>query len=136
MLDRYLSYRIKGGSLTSIDRLEICCRQLEERLVFEENPNNVTVICADAMALALEGKFEIVTMVGSTLRESGSGFGLLETAMGFVKTGGSLYFQSIESTENCSDVIQLAFRHGLKLAAFWEDDTYGIHCRYYKFDRT
>lgn len=53
--DHYLSYKLKGGTLTSIDRLEICCRQLEERLICEGNPNAVKVICSDVMELDLDG---------------------------------------------------------------------------------
>ncbi len=39
--DLYLSYKLKGGSLTSIDILESCCKQLEQRLICEGNPNEV-----------------------------------------------------------------------------------------------
>lgn len=133
--DHYISYRLKGGTLTSIDRLEICCRQLEERLVCEGNPGEVTVICADVMDLNMEKQFDIVTMVGSTITESGIGLALFEKALGFVKTGGSIYFQSMEEDEDCNAVMQAAFRRGLKLSAFFKDDTFGIHCHYYKFDR-
>ena len=52
--DEYLSWKLKKGTLTSIDRLEICCRQLEQRLIAEENPNKVRVIRADAGELALD----------------------------------------------------------------------------------
>ena len=49
--DTYLAYKLPKGELTSVDILEICCRQLEERLICEGNPNKVSVICADAMEL-------------------------------------------------------------------------------------
>ena len=133
--DEYLSYKLKKGSLTSIDRLEICCRQLEERLSWEGNPNDVKVIWADAMDLSLDGQFEIVTMVGSTAMESGTGTALLCKAMGLVKPGGALYYQSIDADEDCNGVLKLAFDRGLKLAAFAEDHAYGFSCRYYKFER-
>lgn len=133
--DIFLSYQLKGGTLTSIDRLEICCRQLEERLICEGNPNAVKVICSNVMELDLDGRFDIVTMVGSTITESGIGLELLEKAMGFVRPGGSVYFQSLEENEDCNAVIQTAFHQGMKLAAFFEDDRYGIHCHYYKFER-
>ena len=70
--DRYLSYRLDGGTLTSIDIQEICCRQLEECLANERNPNPVRVICSDVMLLdGLADSFDIVTMVGSARMESG-----------------------------------------------------------------
>ena len=133
--DEYLSWKLKKGTLTSIDRLEICCRQLEQRLIAEENPNKVRVIRADAGELALEGQFDIVTMVGSTVTESGMGLTLVEKAMDFVKTGGALYYQSMDSGEDSDRVIRAAHSRGMKLGAFAADDAYGFSCRYYKFER-
>ena len=133
--DEYLSYQLRQGSLTSIDRLEICCRQLEQRLILEENPHKVRVICADAGELALEGQFDIVTMVGSTVAESGMALALVEKAMDFVKEGGALYYQSMDSREDCDRVIRTAYGRGMKLGAFAAEEAYGFSCRYYKFER-
>ena len=41
--DRFLSYQLRGGQLTSIDRDEVCCRQLRLCLLHEGNPNRVRV---------------------------------------------------------------------------------------------
>ncbi len=133
--DRYLSYKLKQGSLTSIDQVEICCRQLEQRLVCEGNPNDVRVVCSDAMALDFDGRFDIVTMVGSTVLESGIGLSLLKKAISFVKTGGTVYYQSLDEKEDCNAVIQTAFHHGMSLGAFCEDNAYGFHCHYYQFEK-
>lgn len=131
--DIYLSYKLKSGSLTSIDKLEVCCRQLQLRLLYEDNPNDVTVICSDVMALNLDRRFDIVTMVGSTLIEGRIGVSLLEKAISFVTEGGSLYYQSIDETEDCNSIIQIAFHNGMRLGAFLEDHSHGFHCHYYKF---
>lgn len=133
--DHYLSYQLKHGSLTSIDRLEVCCRQLERRLICEENPNPVTVLCADAMTLDLTEQFDIVTMVGTTGFESKNSLALLTHAFRFVKKGGALYYQSMDQDENCSAVIQTAFGQGMTLGTFQEDNSYGFHCRYYQFQK-
>lgn len=133
--DIYLSYKLKNGSLTSIDQLEICCRQLEQRLLCEGNPNDVKVLCSDAMALDLDGQFDIVTMVGSTVIEGGIGLALLEKAISFVKAGGTIYYQSLDEKEDCNTVLQTAYRNSMRLAAFFEDDAYGFLCHYYKFER-
>lgn len=133
--DRYLSYQLKSGSLTSIDRLEICCRQLKKRLLCEGNPNRVTVLCADAMTLELPSRFEIVTMVGSTVMESKMGLALLEKAMEFVKPGGALYYQSLDAAEDPNMVLQSVFSHGMRLSTYSEEESYGFHCRYYKFQK-
>lgn len=134
--DRYLSYKLKQGSLTSIDQEEVCCRQLKQRLICEGNPNDVRVVCSDAMELDFDDRFDIVTMVGSTVMESGVGLSLLKKAISFVKTGGALYYQSLDKTEDCNATIRMALKHGMCLNAFCEDDTYGFHCHYYQFRRS
>lgn len=131
--DRYLSYQLHGGTLTSIDKLENCCRQLEKRLQIEQNPNHVQIICADAMTLQFKESFDIVTMVGSTLMESNTGLALLEHVFTFLKPGGSIYYQTLDENEDCSQVIKTAFRNHLRMQAYLEDKAYGFHCHYYKF---
>ena len=133
--DIYLSYKLPNGALTSIDKLEVCCHQLEERLICEGNPNKVTIVCADAMTLDLKEHFDILTMVGTTAIESGDDMALLAKASEFVKNEGALYYQSLNEIENCNVVIQTAFQNGLALAAFAEDHSYGLHGRYYKFEK-
>lgn len=133
--DRYLSYQLKGGTLTSIDRLEICCRQLEKRLVCEGNPNPVRVVCADALEVDFRGAFDLVTMVGTTGQESGNWQKLIEQAVRFLKPEGRLYYQSLDEKEDPNAVMQNAFRLGLRLEAFDEDVSYGITARYYRFDK-
>ena len=133
--DIYLSYKLPKGELTSIDIDEICCRQLEQRLICEGNPNKVTTFCADAMTLDFADKFDIVTMVGSTAIESGDGLKLLAKAISFVKDGGALYYQSLDKKEDCNAVLKTALQHGMLLTAFFEDTSYGFHCHYYKFDK-
>lgn len=131
--DRYLSYKLKGGSLTSIDRLEICCRQLEKRMALEANPNHVTVLCADATELKIREQFDLVSMVGTTGMESGDSMALLEKAAQFVKPGGCIYYQSLDEKEDCNQVLQMAFRSGLRLDGYEEDLSYGFCARYYRF---
>ena len=133
--DIYLSYKLSEGALTSIDMIEVCCRQLEERLICEDNPNRVNVICADAMTLDLAEQFDILTMVGSTAIESGDGMALLAKASRFVKDGGSIYYQSIDDKEDCNVVMQNAFQFGLSLDTFFEDNAYGFRACYYKFEK-
>lgn len=131
--DRYLSYKLKNGSLTSIDRLEICCRQLEKRLACEGNPSMVTVICSDVMELEIGEQFDIVTMVGTTGMESGDSMSLLEKVSHLVKTGGSVYYQTLDEKEDCNHVFCLAHRLGLQIGAYEEDRAHGFCARYYQF---
>ncbi len=130
--DLYLSYQLKSGSLTSVDILDLCCKQLEQRLIYEQNPHDVRVICADVMSLTISEQFDIVTMVGSTLTESGKGMTILEKAMDLVKPGGALYYQSLDSQKDCNQILQCIYHHGMKLDAYVEDGAHGFCCHYYK----
>lgn len=133
--DRYLTYRITKGHLTSIDRLEVCCRQLEAGLALEGNPCDVRVVCGDAMEQPGDGSFDLVTVVGSTERESGLGMALLEKAMEMTGPGGALYYQTLDGGVDLNDAVLMANRKRMKLSAFMHDTAYGFDCRYFKFER-
>ncbi len=133
--DRYLSYQLTGGKLTSIDIDEQCCRQLREGLSWEENPNPVEVICADVMTLHMQDEFQIVTLVGSTLRESGQGIALLEKAMHMVASGGELYLQILDATLELQPLTEVAERQGMTLTRWECEEKYGLTCGYYRFSK-
>ena len=130
--DRYLSYQLKGGTLTSIDIDTLCCRQLKEGLICEENPNSVEVICGDVMTLDYPEMFDIVTMVGSTHKESELGSVILEKIMSFVKKGGCLYYQSLFSDLPVEEIKEIAVKNGLRVVVCEEEIKYGFNCQYIK----
>ena len=133
--DRYLSYRLEGGTLTCIDIDPLCCRQLCEGLICEENPNHVEIICSDVMELELTNRFDIVTLVGSTERESGRGAALLEKAASFVKPGGSLYYQTLFEDLPEAQILETTRCCGMTPEAVEIEERYGFCCRYYKFTK-
>lgn len=134
--DRYLSYRLRGGSLTSIDKLEICCSQLKSRWHLEENPNQINVIFADAMTLDLENAFDILTMVGTTGIESDDALALLQKAASFVKNGGFLYYQTLDGNDACGETIQMAVSCGLMIQNMLQDLSHGLTAHYYCFKKS
>ncbi len=133
--DTFLSYQVRQGSLVSVDRLPICCRQLEKRLAFEQNPTKVTVLCADAMTLDFCNEFDLVTIVGSTGIESKQSLALLGKAAEFVKNGGHLYYQSLDKNETCDCVIRTAQNAGFLLKAFEADHAYNFSAQYFIFEK-
>lgn len=133
--DRYLSYQLRGGSLTSIDIDGICCRQLREGLENEENPNSVEIICSDVMLLDLAERFDIVTMVGSTRLESGLYEKILEKAFSFVKPGGSFYYQSLDREEPAERFPTLCEKNGMTVDRYLSDGAYGFRAQYWKAGR-
>ena len=133
--DHYLSYQLKGGMLTSVDKLEVTCTQLEKRLIAEENPNRVEVVCVDVMDWMPNKMFDVVSMVGSTAVESKMGLKILEKAMDLVKTGGALFYQTLDENEDMGLTMQTAMKKGMKPGAFEKDCVYGMVGHYYKFRR-
>lgn len=131
--DKYLSYRLRGGSLTSIDRDEYCCRKLTLCLKNEDNSNSVQIIQSDVLLVdGLENSFDLVTMIGSTRQESGLYEQILSKAIGFVKPGGALFYQTLDPEEETEAFAALCRARGMKLETALLDEKYGYHARYFK----
>lgn len=132
--DRYLSYRPGLGGLTSIDIDEGICGNFAACLENEENPNPVTIVARDVMDCGeLRGRFDIVTMVGSSRMETG----LFEEVLGMVfslaKPGGSVYYQSLYDTpEDRATVEKVCAEKGLRVEKYEMDTRYGRTAHYWK----
>ena len=134
--DRYLSYRLKGGKLTSIDIDETVCRQLRECLLNEKNPNHVAVIHSDVlMVTGLDNGFDIVTMVGSTRTESGLYARIIERTFSFLKKGGSLYYQTLDEAETKEDTVALCEKNDMIVDNYLLDTNYGFKAQYWKITK-
>lgn len=134
--DRYLSYKLKGGMLTSIDIDEIACRQLRECLINEKNPNKVTIIHSDVLLIDdLENQFDIVTMVGSTRTESGLYESIMEKAFSFLKKGGSFYYQTLDEAETKEDMAALCAKNNMIVDNYLLDTNYGLKAQYWKITK-
>lgn len=131
--DRYLSYRLNGGALTSIDIDGGCCRALSEGLENEGNPNRVAVVNKNVMDCGeLQGRFEIVTMIGSTRLESGLFESILTMAASFLKPGGGLYYQSLAQDENPANVRALCGKLGLRVEKYLQEKPFERWYHYWK----
>ncbi len=135
--DRYLSYRLKGGTLTSIDIDEIACRQLRECLVNEKNPNKVIVIHSDVMSVdGFDDQFDIVTMVGSTRMESGRYITIMEKVFSLLKKGGSLYYQTLDEKESQEDMASVCEKNNMRIDNYLLDQNYGFKAQYWKITKS
>lgn len=131
--DRYLSYKLNGGCLTSVDIDETICRQLKECLINEKNPNEVKVINADIMLLHDRDKrFDIVTMIGSTRLESGQYESIIEKVFSLLKDGGSLYYQSLDKNEKEEEIAALCEKNQMRIENYLVDTNYGFKAQYWK----
>ena len=129
--DRYLSYLIPEGELTSIDIDEECCRQLTECLLNEKNPNCIHIIHSDVIRVKDKDEtFDIVTMVGSARMESGLFREILEKAFSMLKKGGVMYYQSLDNEETKQEVLSVC--EGIMQAdKYLLDETYGFRAQYW-----
>lgn len=131
--DRYLSYRLKGGTLTSIDRDSRWCRNLALCLANEGNPNPVEMIPRDVMDCGgLRGKFHIVTMVGSARMESGLCEEILTMAASFLRPGGAVYYQSLAQNEDPLALEALWEGLGLRVEKYWSEAPFERIYHYWK----
>lgn len=134
--DRYLSYKLRDGTLTSVDRLPECCDALRDGLLNEGNYSHVNVICSDVTALeGFDESFDLVTVVGSTVRESGLGGDLVEKALTMVKPGGSFYLQTIIDGPEGYHLDGICQRLGAVIDGTLYDPSYGFEARYFKITR-
>ena len=98
--DRYLSYKMpKSSVLVSIDKDYECCKQLKLSLINEENPNKVEIINEDVILLNSSYKFDLITMIGSTVTESGLYIDIINKALNMLKDRGALFYNSINIRE-------------------------------------
>ena len=131
--DKYLSFKLNGGRLTSIDIDEVACRKFRLCLEIEKNPADIRVIASDVLQVeGLENSIDIVTMLGSTRMESGLYESLLNQAISFVKPGGSFYYQSLEQNEDQDAFLRICEANGLTIEASLSDAAYGIKAQYFK----
>lgn len=131
--DRYLSYRLNGGKLTSIDIDEECCHQLELRLINEKNPNRVEIINSDVLLVeGLDNSFDIVTMIGSTRLESGLFEKVLNKAISLVKLGGAFYYQTLDKDEEKEYFEEICKVNNMRIEEYLLDTAYGFKTQYFK----
>ena len=81
---------------------DFCVEQLRECLVFENHPYDVNLVCSDITKMTgCDSRFDIVTMIGSTVLESGHDSAImLDACNRIMKPGGKLLFMSFGVEES------------------------------------
>jgi len=94
--DDYLGYWLKGkGDLTSIDVDHEICEIFAYRQAREGHPNPSKVLCKSIFDSDFpKGQFDIVTLIGSAINETGDFKRCLDSCFGLVKRGGYLMFMA------------------------------------------
>jgi hypothetical protein len=95
LFDDWLGHVI-GGRITSVDRDPDICRVLALRQRREGHPYPARVVCGDvrdgalAGSLLSGGRFDVITVVGSTLEESGDRGATTRALEGLLAAAGTL----------------------------------------------
>ncbi len=129
--DRYLSFKVPEGSLTSIDIDRECADNLDLCLQNENNRERVTILCDDAITYRFDKKYDVITMIGSAVDESGNAEAIIRNAVSCLKEDGALYLQMICDKEG-NDLKSIMDDLDVEKETEFSDDSYGIPCRYYK----
>ncbi|MFD1676247.1 methyltransferase domain-containing protein [Alicyclobacillus fodiniaquatilis] len=92
--DDYLGYLLVGkGELTSIDIDSEICGMFQYRQMREAHPNASKVLCMDILNSTIPSEqFDVVTIIGSTVRETGEYKKTLRACIDLVRTGGHLIY--------------------------------------------
>lgn len=131
--DRYLLYKLNGGSLTSIDIDEECCRQLKACLINEKNTGPINIIQSDVTMLQdNDASFDIITMIGSTRKESGLYEQIIIKAFKMLAKGGSFYYQTLDKKEMMSDFLEVCNSYKMTVENYLLDESYGYKAQYWK----
>ncbi len=132
--DRYLSYRPEISALTSVDIDPEICENFLACLENEGNPNHITVLQRDVLDCGeLRGQFDLVTLVGSTLKESAQTEGVLRQAFAFLKPGGQLYCQSVYETDGGKAALErLCAENSMRVERYETETRYGRTISFWK----
>lgn len=97
--DDFLGYWLRDrGTLTSVDRDASICEAMRYRQARERHPWPAHVVCADVLERneLVAGSFDVVTIVGSTIAESGGSFDtFLEAAFALLQPEGRLLYADV-----------------------------------------
>jgi ubiquinone/menaquinone biosynthesis C-methylase UbiE len=97
--DDFLGYWLNGkGSLTSVDIDADICEMFRYRQSREGHPNPSRVVCMDIFASTLpRNHFDLVTIIGSTVKETGEYEKTLESCFDILKKDGCLLYMDFAS---------------------------------------
>lgn len=118
--DDFLGYELLGrGSLVSVDIDPEICDLLRMRQRAQRHPNRARVLCRDVLRMRSRARFDIVTIVGSTLAEIGNYEAGLEKAVGLLKPRGRLFYTDFERLHPRRNFPPVARRQGVRILRRW-----------------
>lgn len=92
--DLFLSFELGGrGNLTSIEVRQESCDTLTARMEIQGHPYEIVVVNEDVNETSVPPRsFDLLTVIGSTVKESGAYTGTLRSCTRLLRTGGLLLY--------------------------------------------
>ena len=115
--DDYLGYLLKGkGQLTSIDIDPYICKMFQYRQLREGHPNPSFVVCESILKTTVkESQFDLLTMIGSTLKETQKYEEAFKKCLNLINENGSLMYMDFEKYHASKDFEAFALDNGLHI---------------------
>ncbi|WP_199618091.1 methyltransferase domain-containing protein [Paenibacillus alkalitolerans] len=131
--DDFLGYFLKGyGQLTSVDIDQEICEIFSFRQQREGHTNPSNVTCGDFLACMLpKMEYDLVTMIGSALREIGKYRNTLEKISEIMKPNGHLMFMDFDKYHKKDELLGVLHELNLELERLEEYNRYpsvGFYC--------
>lgn len=106
--DDYLGYMLNGkGNLTSVDIDSDICDMFRYRQLRERHPNPSNVICMDILDPVLPAnEFDLVTVIGSTVKQTGQYQRTLQSCFDLLNPGGVLIYMDFVKNHMGDEFVQ------------------------------
>lgn len=125
--DRYLSYHMNDNCrLISVDIDTDITETFRLCLENEQNNRNIEIINIDIFEYNPKDKFDIVTMVGSTVQEIGYYNEIFKKATSLLNDSGELYYSSVTKEETKEQLINALAGTGAFVVNYQRLEKYGL----------
>ncbi|ULL17774.1 class I SAM-dependent methyltransferase [Paenibacillus sp. H1-7] len=112
--DDFLGFWLDGaGTLMSVDIDERICNLYQYRQSREGHPNPAHVVCSDILSYTPEEQFDLVTIIGSTMKEIGDYESTLAQCSALLKPMGQLLYMDFCSYHPHQQFNESGLRFGL-----------------------
>jgi len=125
--DRYLSFRMnKEAKLVSVDIDSDITETFRLCLINEQNKRNIEIVNEDILKYNSTEKFDIITIIGSTVKEIGKYEETLKKIISMIKKDGSIFYSSVDKSETKENIETVLKYTNFKLTEYIRLEEYGI----------